>query len=462
MAYNSFTAVREHLSVQLRRNWLSAYGTESPSVDLDDSLTDLDWLINLGTKVEKSTKTPSIMYTEDRTDNIEQRTPMTKSVQVDADYKTCSQKPPHSYAKLITMAIMESERKMLVLSDIYKWITDNYMYYMNTSSNWQNSVRHNLSMNRNFQKVSRKDGDTSKGRFWKISSDVNDSFRENFSLCENRKRNFETLSKKLSPSVNDKKMKIEKENRRSSEDVDILSTAVNMSDIYSFTDLQCKAEVIDRNIISDEPQVKRINTCERTSPVKRCETKRQQANVRSLLKIDSHNPSQLIGSCLKIIDNWNTTGKENATTCTLEKDENDKSNDKKSFSILDPECTKPLNDVDFLLSDYDPNFKSSLDLTTDLPLDLTTFDKDIIEETVWNECYKDNKNVTSLDNESRMSTPTELSENEECSVWNADLMMGDTLTDYFEKDINDIFNTMPVFPRQHYQESNFKSEIIMC
>jgi len=44
MAYNSFTAVREHLSVQLRRNWLSAYGTESPSVDLDDSLTDLDWL----------------------------------------------------------------------------------------------------------------------------------------------------------------------------------------------------------------------------------------------------------------------------------------------------------------------------------------------------------------------------------------------------------------------------------
>ena len=108
-----------------------------------------------------------------------------------------------------------------------------------------------------------------------------------------------------------------------------------MFDIYSFTNLQCKAEVIDINIISDEPHVKRINTCESTLPVKRCETKHQQANVRSLLKIDSHNPSQLIGSCLKIIDNWNTTGKGNATTCTLEKDDNDTSNDKKSFNFGD-------------------------------------------------------------------------------------------------------------------------------
>uniref|UniRef100_A0A183A3I0 Fork-head domain-containing protein n=1 Tax=Echinostoma caproni TaxID=27848 RepID=A0A183A3I0_9TREM len=62
-------------------------------------------------------------------------------------------KPPYSYAQLIAQAIATQPDRQLTLSGIYDYISQNYPYYSPHDKGWQNSVRHNLSLNRHFFKV---------------------------------------------------------------------------------------------------------------------------------------------------------------------------------------------------------------------------------------------------------------------------------------------------------------------
>ncbi|PSN67972.1 hypothetical protein BS50DRAFT_491523 [Corynespora cassiicola Philippines] len=97
----------------------------------------------------------------------------------DIDYSADSAKdlkPPHSYAQLIGQAILSSQEEMLTLAHIYDFIKSRYAYFRHTNSGWQNSIRHNLSLNKSFEKVARRTDEPGKGMKWKIA----DSEREDF------------------------------------------------------------------------------------------------------------------------------------------------------------------------------------------------------------------------------------------------------------------------------------------
>ncbi|XP_043206631.1 forkhead box protein K1-like isoform X3 [Amphibalanus amphitrite] len=77
-------------------------------------------------------------------------------------------KPPYSYAQLIVQALSTSKDGQLTLSGIYSYITRHYPYYRTADKGWQNSIRHNLSLNRSFTKVARSHEHQGKGGFWRV------------------------------------------------------------------------------------------------------------------------------------------------------------------------------------------------------------------------------------------------------------------------------------------------------
>jgi forkhead transcription factor HCM1 len=85
-------------------------------------------------------------------------------------------KPPHSYSQLIAMAILRSPSKKLTLAQIYKWIQDAYSFYRAPETGWQNSIRHNLSLNKAFVKIIRPKDDPGKGNYWGVQAGCEFSF----------------------------------------------------------------------------------------------------------------------------------------------------------------------------------------------------------------------------------------------------------------------------------------------
>jgi hypothetical protein len=108
-------------------------------------------------------------------------------------------KPSFSYAQLISQAILSTPEEKLTLNGIYNYITTKYAYYRSQGGGgWQvscsvarrkllcsiltleqNSIRHNLSLNKAFEKVARTTDEPGKGMKWRILDDHRDEMAKN-------------------------------------------------------------------------------------------------------------------------------------------------------------------------------------------------------------------------------------------------------------------------------------------
>ncbi|KAJ8406099.1 hypothetical protein AAFF_G00309870 [Aldrovandia affinis] len=97
------------------------------------------------------------------------------------------------YSALIAMAIHGAPERRLTLSQIYQYVADNFPFYNKSKAGWQNSIRHNLSLNDCFKKVPRDEDDPGKGNYWTLDPNCEKMF-DNGNFRRKRKRKSDSLA----------------------------------------------------------------------------------------------------------------------------------------------------------------------------------------------------------------------------------------------------------------------------
>ena len=108
-------------------------------------------------------------------------------------------RPPYSYSALIAMSIQSAAERKITLSGIYKYVAENFPFYKKSKAGWQNSIRHNLSLNDCFVKIARADSDPGKGHYWTLDPNCEKMF-DNGNFRRKRKRRESNSSVKTGNS----------------------------------------------------------------------------------------------------------------------------------------------------------------------------------------------------------------------------------------------------------------------
>ncbi|KAJ7330059.1 hypothetical protein JRQ81_016233 [Phrynocephalus forsythii] len=151
-------------------------GTTETSSGLDNSLTNIQWL----GKMSSSGLSPCNVKKETEKEN---QTPKQKAVKVEEEsaapssssssswQESFTERPPYSYMAMIQFAINSTEKKRMMLKDIYTWIEDHFPYFKHVAKpGWKNSIRHNLSLHDMFVRETSSNGKVS---FWTIHPEAN-------------------------------------------------------------------------------------------------------------------------------------------------------------------------------------------------------------------------------------------------------------------------------------------------